>query len=169
MGRNSKRMESARDELKRIIMQLDQTTMFNIILFETAIRRWSTGALVFATRSNKGMACRFLDQQCKATGGTNTVEAMEEALEKVALVKGAETVFLLTDGMPNSMAWGRSTSGAFRGGHDDIRRRIKFLNQTLKVRINTIGINPGGFSGGTMEKFLKGIADENDGVYKPVN
>ena len=167
------RLERARTELKSLINRLDPNTRFNIVLFNNKIERWSPQALMPATPVNKKGACYWLDK-AEPAGGTSTMEATEEALYEIALMNGVETIFLLTDGLPQPMRHsGVRNLNQLPRGNADIRRRIRFINQTLKVRINTIGVYTAaqGRTGNrkVMEEFLKGVADENDGVYKVVD
>ncbi len=176
-GGSPNRLDRARDELKNLIARLDKQTQFNIILYNLEVKRWNTQqALVPATDVNKKGAAYFLDQ-AEAKGGTATMASMEEALYEVALVNGVETIFLISDGVPMPMKhwWGRVRSNKEVGvGAQAIRRRIRYVNQTLMVRIHTIGIftridgDPPEPAQEAMRSFLKGVAEDNDGIYKEV-
>ena len=176
LGGSPNRFEKTRDQLKELILRLDEKgTLFNIIQYSTSVRRWQKNhPLVPATAANKQAASAFLDQT-KPVGGTQTMLAMEEALREVALINGVETVFLLTDGAPQPMKHSGVTSIAqLPKGNADIRRRIRYINQTLKVRVHTVGIytrvaaDPPEQDQASMRDFLEGVAKENDGVYKEV-
>ena len=172
MGGKPNRLESAKTEMKKFVKSLPDKTLFNIVVFSGTVRRWSKDIpLLAANEVNKKEALKFIDAQ-NAGGGTQTMLAMEEAIRNIALVNGCETIYLVTDGNPNPV-------GGFKP--DQQERLITWINQTLKIRINTIGIysltaedekrmaaakvqeDPE-----TMKKFLYDLASNNDGVYREV-
>ncbi|MCZ7648332.1 MAG: VWA domain-containing protein [Planctomycetota bacterium] len=176
LGGDPNRLERAKTQLKDLVERLGDKTLFNIILYSNAVKRWMNNpVLVPASAANKKLAKDFLDE-ARPGGGTETTWALEEALREVSLVNGVETVFLLSDGAPQPMRHSNVTSIAqLPKGNTDIRKRIEFINQTLKVRINTIGVytrapgDPAEQGADSMKAFLEGIAKDNDGVYKEVN
>ena len=177
LGGKPNRLDKTREQLKDLINRLDEgKALFNIITFGSNVKRWiKDQPLVPASAANKKSACAFLDET-KPVGATATIEAMEEALREVALINGVETIFLLTDGMPNPlMAHSNVRSLAeVPKGVEDIRRRFRFINQTMKVRIHTIGVytrvagDPQEPDQETLKKFLYNVATDSDGVYKEV-
>lgn len=176
LGGKPNRFDKARDQLKELIMRLDETkALFNVILYSSNVRRMiKDKPLVQATPANKKAACAFLDE-ARPSGGTQTISAMEEALREVAFINGVETVFLITDGAPAPMQHSEVRSVAeLPRGNEAIRRRIKWINQVLKVRVHTIGIytriatDPPEQGVESMKTFLEGIAKDNDGIYKEV-
>jgi hypothetical protein len=175
-GGKPNRLDKAREELKNLVGRLHERVLFNIILFSSGVRRWQKLPLVPATPGNKLAARAFLDK-AQAVGGTWTMDALEEALWEIAVPNGVETIYLLTDGAPNFMAHSPFTrQDELPKSNDQIRRRIRFLNQVLKVRINAIGIytqtakspEEPPVTREAMKAFLEKVAAENDGVYKEV-
>jgi len=177
LGGRPSRLDKTREQLKGLLNQLDETkALFNIITFDSNVKRWSRDQpLVPASAVNKKSACAFLDAT-KPAGTTSTIEAMEEALREIALLNGVEAIFLLTDGMPTPLMAHSNvrTLADVPKGVGDIRRRFCFINQTLKVRIHTIGVftrvagDPTEPAQDALKKFLRDVAADNDGVYKEV-
>lgn len=175
-GGTPNRLERAKQELKDLVARLPDRTLFNIVLFGQAVDRMVPNSpLVAATKANKDAATRFIDS-AKYAGSTPTMEALEEALLKIALVNGVETVFLITDGAPNPMLHSRVSSiNDYPRGIAAIERRIRYINQVTHVRINTVGIYTGEAKGPIaqlekhMRSFLQNVAKNNDGTYKEVN
>lgn len=174
-GGTPNRLDRAKQELKDLVARLPERTLFNIVLFGQSVDRMvPTSPLVAATKANKDAATRFIDS-AKYAGSTPTMEALEEALLKIALVNGVETVFLITDGAPNPMLHSRVSSiNDYPRGIAAIERRIRYINQVTHVRINTVGIYTGEAKGPIaqlekhMRSFLQNVAKNNDGTYKEV-
>ena len=96
-------------------------------------------------------------------------EKIATGVEKLAKT-GVDTIFFLTDGMPNA---GQIPVA------DNILVKVKELNKTRKVKINSVGVfsaggggGRGGMRGGNNGSeadqggaFLKKLAEENDGKY----
>jgi len=179
-GGTPNRMDRVKTELKALIGRLTDKVLFNIVTYSDDVTRWQTQqGLVPASEVNKKAAQAFVDQ-IDPKGGTQTMEAMETALFDIALSQGIETIFLVTDGAPAPLYGGKRQNATVQG-IDPNRRRLEFLNQVSKVRINTIGVytkhaNDAQIAKGYREpdpkdlkEFLQKIAKENDGTYKEVN
>lgn len=172
MGGRPNRIESAKIAMKAFVKSLPEKTLFNIVAFSQNVRRWRKDVpLLAATEANKKEAVRFIDSQT-ANGGTQTTLAMEEVLRDIAVVNGCETVYLVTDGNPNPIG---------NINADQQEQLITWINQSLKIRINTIGIYSTvpadekfmaahGFKEDLdkMKKFLYDLSSNNDGVYREV-
>jgi hypothetical protein len=171
------RLDKARDELKTLIGRLNDRIFFNIILYSGNVRRWQKLPLVQATLENRKAAQQFLDA-ARPGGSTMTMAALEEALWEIAVQQSVETIFLLTDGAPTPMYHsGITKDEQLPDGMEAIRRRIRFINQTLNVRINTIGVytrdkikdpDEKEIVRKAMKDFLENVAADNDGVYREV-
>ena len=109
--------------------------------------------LMPATPDNKKKAVDWV-RGLEAMGETWTDTVLERTLGEIPDV---DTVFLLSDGMP-------FRNGAFID-KDKVREEIKVLNRFVKARINTIGFIQEGMN---LQKFLMGVAAENDGKYTPL-
>jgi hypothetical protein len=173
MGGKPNRLETAKNNLKEFIKALPANTLFNIIAFSKDVRRWRKDVpLLPANEANKKDAMKFVDEQ-KAMYGTQTALAMEEALREVAVINGCETIYLVTDGNPSP--WANNVTV------EQQERLITWMNQGLKIRINTIGIYTTTQQDEIMlakagekedipkmKKFLYELASNNDGVYREV-
>ena len=173
MGGKPSRLESAKMEMKNFVKSLPEKTLFNIVSFSSTVKRWRMDSpLVAASEANKKSAFNFIDAQV-ALGGTATTLAMEEVLRDIAVVNGCETVYLVTDGNPNP--WAANITA------EQQERLMTWINQSLKIRINTIGIYSlvpadekfmaiHNFKEDLdkMKKFLYDLASNNDGVYREV-
>lgn len=111
----------------------------------------------------------------RADGLTHTDEALEKAFQDM----GIDTIVLLSDGAPMRQDNPNSTEL-----QEKILKRVKDLNASRKVRIDTFGFEddgkypkhvgapPGaGASGGAdsaMVEFLKKLAQQNGGEYHPI-
>jgi Mg-chelatase subunit ChlD len=145
------RMEMVKEELFRVVKSLKADTYFNIIGFETNIKKWRDGQ-VQATPENRDAAVSWITA-LQPTGGTNIYDALEEAfgLASGKYAMTPDTIFLLSDGSPGS---GKITNA------NEILAEIARINRTRNVVINTIGVGTGG------EAFLKSLAEQNGGIYR---
>ena len=168
------RFERARSKMEDLIKRLTPQIFFNVILYNGTVYRWQRSPMVAATPNQKTAAIKFL--KTKRPGlSTQTVDAIEEALWQCAESYGLETIFLITDGAPTPMRHHKVTKiEQLPASNHAIRRRIRFINQFLKVRIHTIGIytrtpdDPEEQSHASMKDFLQGVAEDNDGIYVEV-
>jgi len=164
-GTPRSRMETAKDELCRVIRSLDEDVRFNVIFFASRAIQWRPNRLVPANRLSRESAAMFIGG-ANPYGQTNTPQAMEMALT-IARNHDAETIFLLTDGGP-------CVDGHFLE-MDKVCAEITSANEFLKVRINVIGILHG--AGGeasrrskeppreALRTFLRRLAAENEGRF----
>ncbi len=79
------------------------------------------------------------------TGGTPTGAAMTYLFENIADKKQIDTIYLLSDGSPDTPP-------------EEVRQLIKGLNSSKFIQINTISI-------GDDSQFLKDVAADNNGSY----
>ncbi|MHC5011015.1 MAG: HEAT repeat domain-containing protein [Planctomycetota bacterium] len=159
------RIDVARKELKAAINTLtaeDEDDMgaasFNIVIFSTYIEVYKPGKMVVATRKAKEKAMDWIDEKVVATSQTNIFDAVEQAFNVISatsdsrnLSKGADTMFLMTDGFPN------------RGRFSDpelILVEVKQMNRTRKITIHTIGVGDNHHA-----PFLRQLAAQNNGQY----
>ncbi len=159
------KIDVCRDELKRAIRGLSAhdeddrgAASFNIVLFSTDVRVYKTGRMVVATKKNKEKAYDWIDKNVQADMQTNIYDAIEQAFnvisgssDKKNRTRGADTIFLMTDGAPSR--------GKFvRPGV--ILQEVNRLNKTRGITIHTIGVGKGHNKG-----FLERLAAENGGQY----
>ena len=154
-----RKIDIARWQLRRCVKQLPNGTDFNIVYFS---HDWTVMSEKMVTMSDsmRKTALAFVEK-LEPQGGTNIFDPMEKAFafsggaDKV--LKGSvDTIFLMTDGLPNSgqvPAW------------QDIVKKIKDMNKTKKITINTIGTFSSGANPEEGAKFLDQLATENNGVF----
>ena len=160
-----KRIDIAREELKKALAQLtahegDERGMasFNIVIFANDVEVYKPGKMVDATKAAKDAAWKWVDEKVVPTYQTNIFDAVEQAFNIISassdaknLKKGADTIFLMTDGYPNR--------GKFFE-EDLIIKEVKKLNGTRKITLHTIGVGEGHSA-----KFLSELAAANGGQY----
>jgi hypothetical protein len=145
------RLQSAKQELTRVIEELSPETDFGIKVFDTTVQSWRS-TLLPATKANKLAAIAFV-QRIQLGDKTNTHAVLSEALE---FDDQLEAVFILTDGQP--------TTGNIRRPDaivDDIVNR----NRQRHLKFHTIGIGVRGVT----SQFLESLAEKTGGEFREVN
>ncbi len=90
------RIDVARRELRRALGNLDEKTLFNVIVFSDKVRAWRRGE-VLATKANLVKARTWVDKALTdPQGGTYMAAALEKAFAENPRM---DTVYLLTDGL----------------------------------------------------------------------
>lgn len=142
------RIEAAKRELIKAIMELPEETHFSVLVFNSRIAVWQA-KLVLATSENKEGACRFVADQ-ELGPATASYDALE-----AALTFDAEAIYFVTDGAPRG---GKVTQPA------QIVTLITKLNSLHRMTVNSIGIGVGA-EGNEFDTFLKALASSNYGQY----
>jgi HEAT repeat protein len=162
------RIDVARDELKKAVNSLSAENgdergeaNFNMVIFSTTVEVWKPGKMVDATKGAKEDAMKWIDEKIQPTNMTNIYDAMEQAFNIISatkesknLTKGADTIYLMSDGAPNR---GKFTDTTL------ILSEIKKLNATRKITIHTIAVGAGGGQGGADLPFMQAMASQNNG------
>jgi len=150
------KLQKARKKLIPAIKGLPETTMFDVIVFENGVKIWRK-KLVPATKANKLEAQAYIEA-LKAGGGTNIYDAVKAAFDLAGdgakdstIALNVETIFLLSDGAPSA---GPVTNP------DGIRKDVKTWNPLQRVKIHSIGLGDD-----CDEEFMRGIAEDNGGIY----
>ncbi|MFV1958205.1 MAG: HEAT repeat domain-containing protein [Planctomycetota bacterium] len=177
MGNESKKnaqgdlkIDVARRELKKAIQSLSASdedergaASFNIVLFGTLITVYKPGKMITATLSHKKKALAWIEENVQPQKGfahimTNIFDALEAAFNVISdkkdsknMERGADTIFLMTDGMANR--------GRFFARRNVFLREVNRLNEKRKLTIHTIGV------GEHDRQLLGSIAAANDGQY----
>lgn len=160
-----KRIDIAREELKKAVQSLTSKegdergeATFNIVIFATTVTVYKPGVMITASKANKDAAVKWIDENVVPTDLTNIFDAIEQAFNIVSatndaknLKKGADTIFLMTDGAPNR--------GKFFEP-DLILKEVKRMNATRKLTIHTIGVGEGHNA-----PLLQTLAAQNGGQY----
>lgn len=144
-GHPMQRVELVKKELVQAIEKLGPKARFTVITFSDKIVP-HTPDLVPATPANKEKAIRFV-RSLAPSGTTWTQEALEAAFG----MESANTIVLLTDGMP------------CKGGPilptEPILAAVRQWNRFRKATIHTIGFAQAHYH------FLRALARENGGEY----
>jgi hypothetical protein len=173
------RIDVAKKEIINTIYVLRPIVHFSVIWYESTPTPWRQ-ELVPATWINKLDAIQTADK-IAPSGGTNIWDAVEMALKMLEIAQaksavnpialdrkanyatstnGVDTMFLMTDGRPNT---GRINTT------DDILSELKKVNRLRKVTVHTICVGdvpPGGATQDSPDPaFLKKIADQNNGEF----
>ncbi len=142
-GKTQTRLEVAKDQLATTVEGLGEGVNFNIIVYGTRVRTWSSELKSMGKKTRQG-ALDFV-QEIALAGGTNTFGGLMAAFGDAEV----DTIYLLSDGQPSA--------GELRNP-DEIRERIKLLNATRKVRIHCISI-------GQASGFMRELAKDTGGRY----
>lgn len=171
-GEHPTRFSILLDELKFCLESFEDDDFFNVVVFNTRVYRWKD-SLVSATASAKHDAVSFIRGKTP-DGETNLFDAFAEALgvddrnldggrdyvdeiygvsPRGAFEAGPETIFLLSDGVPNK--------GSIQDA-EKIVDEITRVNRLRRIVIHAIavGIFPA--------QFLHRMARENGGTYMKV-
>jgi hypothetical protein len=166
----NRKIDIARWQLKRALAMIPDGVEFNVIFYS---HEWTilSERMLKLSADTRRRAFEFIDR-LDPIGPTNIYDPLEKGLafaaagplaDKIAK-GGVDTIYFLTDGMPNT---GQVPNAP------DILVKIKELNKTKKVKIHTVGVftspkvtmpgqpNEADLGG----KFLKQLAEENDGRY----
>lgn len=157
MGWNG-RLDAARRELVQTLEHLPAKTRFSIITFADTASMWSE-KLLPALPDTVKKAVRFVER-LEPVSGTNSFEALREALAD----EEVDSIFFLSDGYPNA--------GAVIDP-DEILTAVREMNRWRRVRIHAIamlkGEPPADFAAtedpAAAQRFMRRLADENDGRY----
>jgi len=135
------RLEVAKAELLAAVARLSDKARVNVVLFDTKWRQWQKSAVPLGAANRKGLE-RYVTGQ-KTAGHTNLYGGLEAALADA----GIDTVYLLSDGIPDRGSYTRTAT---------ILRAVRRLNQTRRVAIHTIAV-------GLDSELLNALAAENGG------
>ena len=159
------KIDVCRDELKKAIRGLSArdeddrgAASFNVVLFSTDVLVYKAGKMVTATKRNKEKAYAWIDKHVQADMQTNIYDALVQAFNVISDSSaaknrrgGADTVFLMTDGVPSRGKFVRP---------EVIVREVKRLNKARGITIHTIGVGDKHNAG-----FLRALATESGGQY----
>jgi uncharacterized protein with von Willebrand factor type A (vWA) domain len=140
--RKRNRLMAAKEQLRLVIGALPKTHKVNLIPFETNVRQvWRE--LKPLSKGNRRKLLEEVDK-VKLAGGTNTYGAIMAAMEDPEV----DTIYLLTDGLPNS-------------DPDEILEAVMRENRTRQIIIHCISI-------GMKSPLLMDLAAMTGGQYKEV-
>ncbi len=164
-----RKIDIARWQLKRALAMMPDGAEFNLIFYNHEWTILSEKPLKLSAATRKA-AFEFIDR-LEPMGPTNIYDPLEKGLsfaaagamaDKIAR-SGVDTIFFLTDGMPNTGQVPRA---------DDILLKVKELNKSRKVKIHAVGVFSSGRAPQTPTseaelggKFLRQLAEDNGGRY----
>lgn len=187
-GPNSRvRMDRAKRQLIKVIKALHEQTQFTILAYEGVLsenkdtkvvtlprgvsktgdlpdsisgRRWLrtwSPKLMRASAGNKKKAISYVEA-LKAKGWTFTLEALKRAFA----VEGADTIVLLSDGLPREV--NREADREFT--LDEVTAAVSALNRFARRRIDTFG-----FLGksSSLGRFMRDLAEQNGGKHTRID
>ena len=139
-----------RRELTKTVQQLRPVQSFNIVFFQEQDKMpLSKDGEIMATPENKVKAQNFLEERVTPKGETNPIPGLIQAFQDKP-----DLIYLLTDGdFPDN---------------DAVLKKIRELEKTHKVKINTIAFVSAADTDTAFMKLLKQIADETKGDYRYV-
>lgn len=152
------RLERAKAQLAKAIKYLKRGTRFNIIAYSDKIVPWKK-SLQLSKRSAIKSAIAFV-KRLQFNGLTYTDDALKEAFKDLRV----DTIILLSDGFPQKAPQG--------GDHEmligKILKWVKDNNSSRKVKIDTFGFGDPGGDGNPLGQFLKKLAEDHGGTYRPI-
>jgi len=151
-GNREQKVLIVKRELIRMIRSLTEDYRFNILCYNAKVYPWRALRLHAANSSNKASAEKFV-KEFEVNRGTNIYQAMKTAF----MIRGVETIYLLSDGSPS-----------VGGRQPEIERLVRVKNYLRAVRVVTYGFTPEG-RGAFDEAFMKRLASENWGWYRRLN
>lgn len=155
-GMREPRIAIAKRELIRAIEQLPETTLFNIVIFNSSVNAWHE-SLAPASNEWKASAAAFVAAQ-QPTGRTATYDALLTAMH---LHTDVEAVYFLSDGEPSSGTIVQPLR---------ILAAISQRNSVRRLSINAIGLFGGADEEvGGLEQFMQQLAARNFGEYRRID
>ena len=148
------RFRKAQNAFCKFIGGLSKKARFSIVVFgaKKDCRFWKKG-LVRANKKVKADAIKFV-KGLKWSGATRTDTALDLAFS----VKGADSIYLFSDGIPEKRVSGKTKDIP----QDKILEQVRALNRARKLRLHCYAMT----SSPKTQAFLQKLAKENRGEYK---
>ena len=140
----------ARNEMIRFVKTLKKDVAFGVIAFGEQVVAFNNGQLMKATPKAKALVVKWVEG-IQWGAATRTDLALEKAFE----AKGADTVYLLSDGNPEK-------PGNEPISQDGILEQVRKANRFRRLTLHTMGFP------GPHRAFLEKLAQENRGTYKDI-
>ncbi len=154
-----RRIDGVATELLTSIDSLKRDATFNVILFDTGITMWRD-KMAPATQANKAAIREWVLERGPA-GSTNLFGGLEKAFQIAGrgsfdrrYKNNVDTIFLLSDGAPSA---GRIQAVG------EILKEIRALNDLRRIAIHCVGLGRG-----INARFLRQLAEQNDGEFAHV-
>jgi uncharacterized protein YegL len=160
---SGKKIEVAKDELRKAIKKLPKATKFNIIAFNSTIQQWSK-TMMDAKDEVKEEAIKWV-MALSASGGTYTDGALRlafqiaglAAVDKAYTEVNVDTIILMSDGEPTDNGWPDTKLMPVQ----EILDHVKEWNAQKRVVIHTVAMDLK--DDGRL--FLKNLAEQNGGTF----
>ncbi len=148
------RFVKAQEAFCKFIEGLNPRARFSIVVFgdKKDTRLWKPEVQPATDRVKKD-AISFV-RKLKWSPATRTDLALELAFS----VEGADSIYLFTDGIPESREKGKAKDIP----HDEILEKVADLNRARQVKVNCYGMA----SSKSMRKFLQDLAAQTGGEYR---
>jgi hypothetical protein len=162
------KLEVAKNELARTISKIDKHIKFAVIFYSHEVDVWKKPpALMPGEPGNRSDATGWF-MALEPVGSTMTFDALAKALEFAKVgggksstdPRGADTIFLLSDGAPTDRGGNYALTGP------DLEAQVKkFLeaNRSFGCVVHTIGVGPL-----HNKEFMQRLAHETGGTYRAV-
>ena len=149
------RLAKSKQQLMDCISGLRPGSSFTVACYSNQVRIWQP-KLQPATQQNKDKAISFVET-LRASGNTYTLEALMRAFDTA----DADTIVLLSDGAPT-----QNKPNGERWTEDEILSEVAGTNKGKQWQIHTFGF---GAAGGELVKFMKDLAEANDGTFTRID
>ncbi|MFH1226687.1 MAG: HEAT repeat domain-containing protein [Planctomycetota bacterium] len=162
---NARKIETriilAKRELVNVIYNLHPSVYFNMVFYSDSASAWGK-TLVQATADNKKNAIEFVDTKVGTGGWTFFWEGLEAAYrfipqkgkielsetgDYVGVLGGVDTIFLVSDGPPDSGKLLKKGQGSSFGNKEQvkylqarIKEQLNKINPIRRIKINTISV-----------------------------
>ena len=146
------RLDAAKRELISAIEQLPDGTLFNVIVFNSSVGRWSD-KLAPATPNLKSKAIHFVRSQ-QPTGRTATYDALRAAFRADPQL---EAIYFLSDGKPSAGAVIQPQM---------LLDAIHKENHARRLTINSIAVIGNDPDAVGLEEFMRRLATQNFGEFR---
>jgi len=161
------RLEVAKNQLARTIRRLPVGVKFAVVFYSHDVHSWKPApAMLAATPQNKRAAIDWFMNK-KPVGSTMIFDALAEALRYAKVgggksatdPKGADTIFLLSDGAPSTRQGNALLKGA---ALEEAIKKFLDSNKAFRCVVHTAGV------GAHDRRLMQRLARETGGTYKVV-
>ena len=149
------RLAKSKKQLMECISGLRPGSSFTVACYSNQVRIWQP-KLQPANQQNKDKAISFVET-LRANGNTYTLEALLRAFDTA----DADTIVLLSDGAPT-----QNKPNGERWTEEEILNEVSGTNKGKQWQIHTFGF---GAAGGELVKFMKDLAEANDGTFTKID
>jgi hypothetical protein len=162
------RLEVAKNQLMRTVRGLPRSAKFAVVFYSHDVHTWrDPPSLMPATAANKKDAMDWFREK-RAVGSTMIFDALRTALLYAGVggggsttdPKGADTIFLLSDGAPSTKDGNELLTGA---ALEEAVRAFLEANRAFRCVVHTIGVGPQ-----HNRELMQRLARETGGTYKAV-